>query len=110
MKIVAKHNEQFFKQYIDLENGISQKRCSRYVDFFHKIIYSAPMIFPLKELIEFNDNIYEITCASTRRAYQLAKIQEPDSEKGGDKMVSLGAKQIFTGEVNYQVEYHPEYN
>ena len=22
MKIVAKHNEQFFKQYIDLENGI----------------------------------------------------------------------------------------
>lgn len=65
------------------------------------------MIFPLKELIEFDDNIYEITCASTRRAYQLAKIQDPNSdEKGSDKMVSLGARQIFTGEVDYQIEYN----
>ena len=54
--------------------------------------------------------IYEITCASTRRAYQLAKIQEPNAEKSGDKVVSAGAKQIFTGEVNYQVERHPEFN
>ena len=50
------------------------------------------MIFPLKELIEFDDNIYEITCASTRRAYQLAKIQDPNVEKSGDK------------------ERHPEFN
>ena len=68
------------------------------------------MIFPLKELIEFDDNIYEITCASTRRGYQLAKIQDPNVEKGGDKVVSAGAKQIFTGEVNYQIERHPEFN
>lgn len=69
------------------------------------------MIFPLEKLIEFDDNIYEITCASSRRAYQLAKIQDPTSEeKGSDKMVSLGAKQIFTGDVNYQVDYHIEYN
>lgn len=68
------------------------------------------MIFPLEELIEFDDNIYEITCASTRRAYQLAKIQEPNAEKNGDKVVSAGARQIFTGEVNYQIERHPEFN
>ena len=68
------------------------------------------MIFPLKELIEFDDNIYEITCASTRRAYQLAKIQDPNVEKSGDKVVPAGAKQIFTGEVNYQIERHPEFN
>ena len=68
------------------------------------------MIFPLKELIEFDDNIYEITCASTRRTYQLAKIQDPNVEKSGDKVVSAGAKQIFTGEVNYQIERHPEFN
>lgn len=68
------------------------------------------MIFPLEELIEFDDNIYEITCASTRRAYQLAKIQDPNVEKSSDKVVSAGAKQIFTGEVNYQIERHPEFN
>ncbi len=68
------------------------------------------MIFPLKELIEFNDNIYEITCASTRRAYQLAKIQDPVLEKTSDKVVSAGASQIFKGEVDYQIEYHPEHN
>jgi hypothetical protein len=68
------------------------------------------MIFPLKELIEFDDNIYEITCASTRRAYQLAKIQVPGAEDTGDKVVSSGARQIFKSEVDYQIEYYPEHN
>ena len=67
------------------------------------------MIFPLKELIEFNDNIYEITCASARRAFQLAKIQDPVLDKTGGKVVSAGAKQIFRGEVNYQIEYQPDH-
>lgn len=45
-----------------------------------------------------------------KKGYQLAKIQDPNVEKSGDKVVSAGAKQIFTGEVNYQIERHPEFN
>lgn len=68
------------------------------------------MIFPLKELIEFDGNIYEITCASVRRAYQLARIQNPNDDDNSDRIVSLGAKQIFTHEVDYQIENRTEFN
>ncbi|MGP1454819.1 MAG: DNA-directed RNA polymerase subunit omega [Treponema sp.] len=68
------------------------------------------MIFPLQELIEFQDNIYEITCASTRRAFQLVVTQDPVLKKNNDKVVSTAASQIFTGVVDYKIEYHPEYS
>ncbi len=68
------------------------------------------MIFPLQQLIEYDGNIYEITCAATRRAFQLAKLEDTEIEKQGSKVVSVGARQIFTGEVDYQIEHHPEYN
>ncbi len=67
------------------------------------------MIFPLEELIEFKDNIYEITCASTRRAFQLVVTQDPVLEKNNDKVVSTAASQVFTGAIDYKIEYQPEY-
>lgn len=62
------------------------------------------MIFPLEQLVEFTGNVYEITCASIRRAYQLSMVRDPAIEENGGKVVSLAAKQVFTKAVDYQIE------
>ena len=62
------------------------------------------MIFPLEEISKFKGGMYEITCAASRRAYQLAMIKDDDVEENDDKVVSLAARQLFTGEVQYRIE------
>lgn len=62
------------------------------------------MIFPLEELVKFKDNIYEITTAASRRAYQLSMVKDPVIEENDGKVVSLAARQLFKGEVEYQLE------
>jgi len=63
------------------------------------------MIFPLKELIEYGDNMYEVTTAASRRAYQLSSIMEKDEKDDWDgKMVALAALQVFTEEVQFRLE------
>jgi len=63
------------------------------------------MIFPLKELIEYGDNMYEITTAASRRAYQLSSVMEKDEKDDYDgKMVALAAMQVFTKEVQFRLE------
>ena len=63
------------------------------------------MIFPLKELIEYKENMYEITTASSRRAYQLSSVMEKDEKEEYDgKMVALAALQVFTKEVQFRLE------
>ena len=63
------------------------------------------MIFPLKDLIEYDDNMYEITTAASRRAYQLSTVLEKDEKEYYDgKMVALAAQQIFTKEVQFRME------
>ena len=62
------------------------------------------MIFPLEQLIKFQDNIYEITCAASRRAYQLSRINDPTIEEQDGKVVSIAAHQLFTHEVQYRIE------
>lgn len=62
------------------------------------------MIFPLEQLIEYRKNMYEITCASSRRAYQLSMLRDPEVEKNDGKVVSLGAKQVFTKQVAFRIE------
>jgi len=63
------------------------------------------MIFPLKELIEYQENMYEITTAASRRAYQLSSIMEKDEKDDVDgKMVALAAAQVFTNEVQFRLE------
>jgi DNA-directed RNA polymerase subunit omega len=63
------------------------------------------MIFPLKALIEYGDNMYEVTTAASRRAYQLSSVMEKDEKDDWDgKMVALAALQIFTKEVQFRLE------
>ncbi|GMO56040.1 MAG: DNA-directed RNA polymerase subunit omega [Termitinemataceae bacterium] len=67
------------------------------------------MIFPLEKLIQFNGNMYEITCAASRRSYQLSMLKDDPNfageiEDNYGKVVSLAAKQVFDGEIKYTVE------
>ncbi len=62
------------------------------------------MIFPLEQLVEFTGNVYEITCASIRRAYQLSMVRDSSIEENDDKVVSLAARQVFTNQVEYKIE------
>ncbi|MBU3849018.1 MAG: DNA-directed RNA polymerase subunit omega [Candidatus Treponema excrementipullorum] len=62
------------------------------------------MIFPLEQLIKFKDNIYEITCAASRRAYQLSRMNDPVIAENDGKVVSTAARQLFTEEVQYRIE------
>jgi len=69
------------------------------------IFYNQSMIFPLKELIEYGDNMYEITTAASRRAYQLSSVMEKEEKEDYDsKMVALAALQVFTQEVQFRLE------
>ena len=63
------------------------------------------MLFPLKELIEYDENMYEITSAASRRAYQLSTVLEKDEKEDyNGKMVALAACQVFTKEVQFRLE------
>jgi DNA-directed RNA polymerase subunit omega len=62
------------------------------------------MTFPLEELIEYKGNMYEITSASSRRAYQLSMLGGGGFEEQGDKVVSMAARQVFTKEVDFRLE------
>jgi len=62
------------------------------------------MIFPLKNLIEYDGNMYEITTAASRRSYQLSMLKDPEIEDNDGKVVSLAARQIFTQEVEFRLE------
>lgn len=62
------------------------------------------MIFPLEQLIEYQKNMYEVTCAASRRAYQLSMLRDPEVEKNDGKVVSLGARQVFNGMVAFHLE------
>ena len=63
------------------------------------------MIFPLKDLIEYGDNMYEVTTAASRRAYQLSSVLEKEEKEDYDgKMVALAAMQVFTKEVQFRLE------
>ncbi|MCQ2247440.1 MAG: DNA-directed RNA polymerase subunit omega [Treponema sp.] len=69
------------------------------------------MIFPLEELAKFKGGMYGITVAASRRAFQLAKLamyKEPEIaeevEENDGKVVSLAARQLFSGDVKYSIE------
>ena len=62
------------------------------------------MIFPLEQLVQFKDNIYEITSAASRRAFQLSMLKDREIEENDGKVVSLAAKQVFTNQVEYRIE------
>ena len=62
------------------------------------------MIFPLEQLVEYEGNMYEITCAASRRAYQLSMMKDPEIEDNDGKVVSLAAHQIFTRQIEFRLE------
>ena len=62
------------------------------------------MIFPLEELIEYKENMYEVTSAALRRSFQLSMLKDPDIEYFDGKVVSLAARQVFTQEVEFRLE------
>jgi DNA-directed RNA polymerase subunit omega len=63
------------------------------------------MIFPLQELIEYDDNMYEVTSAASRRAYQLSNVFDKETKEEYDgKMVALAANQVFTEEVKFRLD------
>ena len=62
------------------------------------------MIFPLEQLVKFSNNVYEVTVAASRRAYQMLMIKDPAIEQNDGKVVSLAAKQLFTEQVQYRIE------
>ena len=68
------------------------------------------MIFPLEELIEYEKNMYEITTAAARRAYQLSMlhaVKDLDAvswiDDNNGKVVSLAARQVFSGELEFRL-------
>jgi DNA-directed RNA polymerase subunit omega len=62
------------------------------------------MVFPLEELIKYEANMYEITCASSRRAYQISRLRMSDGyDYGDEKVVSLAAREVFTHEVEFRI-------
>ncbi len=66
------------------------------------------MVFPLEELVKYKKSIYEITVASSRRAYQLAMEKDEIIEENNGKVVSLAARQLFTNEVQYRIEQNSQ--
>jgi DNA-directed RNA polymerase subunit omega len=72
--------------------------------FFPSNRYILFMIFPLEKLIEYKSNMYEITCAASRRAYQLSMLQDEKIEESGGKVVSLAASQVFSGEIEFRTD------
>lgn len=62
------------------------------------------MKLPKNLLIKNQGNMYELTCATIKRAIQinLAGDEELDDKK--DKIVSLAVKQILTSKVEYRLE------
>ena len=77
-----------------------------------KALYTRPreqytfliMIFPLEELIKYDENMYEITVAASRRSYQLSMLRDPEIEDLGGKVVSIAARQLFTQEIEFRLE------
>jgi DNA-directed RNA polymerase subunit omega len=74
------------------------------LDKTFQIRYNQSMIFPLKNLIEYDENMYEITSAASRRSYQLSMLRDPEIEDNDGKVVSLAARQIFTKEVEFRLD------
>jgi DNA-directed RNA polymerase subunit omega len=62
------------------------------------------MTFPLEQLVKYTDNIYEITVAANRRAYQMSMVKDPEIEKNDGKVVSIAASQLFNQQVTFHIE------
>ena len=62
------------------------------------------MIFPLEDLIEYGENMYEITTAASRRSIQLSRLNDPEIDENDGKVVSLAARQVFSKDVEFRLD------
>ena len=62
------------------------------------------MILPLEKLNSYDKNIYQLTCASIRRAYQITMTGDEELEDNEGKVVSTAIRQLLTDKVQYQIE------
>ena len=62
------------------------------------------MILSLDHLIAYEENIYELTCASIRRAYQITVTGDEEVEENNGKVVSTAISQILTNRVTFRIE------
>lgn len=62
------------------------------------------MIIPIDLLVGSEENVYELTCASIRRAYQVTVTGDEDLEQNSGKVVSTAIQQILTKKVQYRIE------
>ena len=62
------------------------------------------MILPLNHLIGYEENIYELTCASIRRAYQITVTGDEEVQENNGKAVSTAISQILTNRVTFRLE------
>ena len=61
------------------------------------------MIVPLDLLVGEDGNMYEVTCAAIRRAYQITVTGEEEVEQNQGKVVSVAIRQILTRKVQYRI-------
>ena len=61
------------------------------------------MIIPMDLLESEEGNIYQITCAAIRRAYQITVTGDEEIEQNQGKVVSTAIKQILTRKVQFRV-------
>ncbi|AFG37156.1 DNA-directed RNA polymerase subunit omega [Spirochaeta africana] len=62
------------------------------------------MILPLDLLESAETNMYELTAATIRRAYQLTMTGDEELVKNNGKVVPTAIKQILTKKVAYRIE------
>jgi DNA-directed RNA polymerase subunit omega len=62
------------------------------------------MIVPLDELIDFNGNRYELTCAAIKRAIQINLTGDEELKKNKGKIVPTALRQVLTKKVQYKME------
>ncbi len=61
------------------------------------------MILPLNLLEQYRDNVYELTCATIRRAYQITMTGDEELDENDGKVVSTAVRQILTKKVQYHI-------
>lgn len=81
-----------------------RKKPVKVLNLLFDFLWGWFMIFPLEQLVKFKGNVYEITSAASRRAFQLAMVPDSTVEDNDGKVVSLAARQLFTNEVQYRIE------
>ena len=62
------------------------------------------MILPLDTLIGYEENVYELTCAAIRRAYQITVTGDEEVEENLGKVVPTAINQILTQKVTFRLE------